>query len=454
MSTASSIFTGASRYSSDFQAVIERSVGIASLPLMQMQTARSNASAQSTAVNALANPFIALRSAVSGLVNVAGSSSYQANVSDSKTLRATIAEGATTGNYKVEVTDLGSPAAALSSGTGIDDPARSNIGSSGNFTLQIYSSGSPQTLLSSDHFQAGTLDELVQQINASDLDVEATLVNVQGSGSPVYKLSLQSTKLGPLEFRLSDDAQPATNLLGATQAGALAQYTVNGSAVVKSDSRTATLAPGVTIELLQEADGSPVTVSVSRSTAAFKSAVSKLASAYNSALDALDKNRGEKGGALTGNSIISDLQQSLRAIANYGDGTGYYTALAEVGIELKDNGQLSFNETDFDQNINTHFAELGELLGDGESGFIKSASAILDGLVGENGLIEMQSQALADSIQQQDDRMATEQERIDQLREDITARINAADALIASLEQQVLYITNMFSSMKSISEQM
>ena len=50
---ASNIFTGASRYSTDFQSVIDRSVNIASLPLLQMQQNKVKISDESAALKSL-----------------------------------------------------------------------------------------------------------------------------------------------------------------------------------------------------------------------------------------------------------------------------------------------------------------------------------------------------------------------------------------------------------------
>jgi len=63
----SSLFTGASRYSSDFQAVIDRAVAIASLPLTQMQSTRARLGAESVALNSLESKFGALQAAIQSL---------------------------------------------------------------------------------------------------------------------------------------------------------------------------------------------------------------------------------------------------------------------------------------------------------------------------------------------------------------------------------------------------
>ena len=52
------------------------------------------------------------------------------------------------------------------------------------------------------------------------------------------------------------------------------------------------------------------------------------------------------------------------------------------------------------------------------------------------------------SLRAEDERIAAEQDRIDNRTKDIQERMAAADALIAQMEQQATYITNMFESMR------
>ena len=53
----STIFSGNSRFANDFQAIINRSVAIASLPLTQMNTVKSTLTAQAAALDELEAKF-------------------------------------------------------------------------------------------------------------------------------------------------------------------------------------------------------------------------------------------------------------------------------------------------------------------------------------------------------------------------------------------------------------
>ena len=56
------------------------------------------------------------------------------------------------------------------------------------------------------------------------------------------------------------------------------------------------------------------------------------------------------------------------------------------------------------------------------------------------------------AITNQNRRIANEQDRIDILQNSLIARMAAADALIASLEQQVTYFNSLFESMNGFNK--
>jgi len=81
-------------------------------------------------------------------------------------------------------------------------------------------------------------------------------------------------------------------------------------------------------------------------------------------------------------------------------------------------------------------------------GFLKAATDILNGLEdSQNGDIATSRNSAQAAIDNQNRRIADEQDRIDILQKSLIARMAAADALIASLEQQVSYFNTLFASM-------
>ena len=443
---SSTIFSGGSRYSSDFQSVIDRSVAIASLPLNQMQTVKSQLSSESTALSGLDSKFSTLRSAVDGLNTAINGTSLGSTVSDTDVLKATIGDGAVAGTYSMQVVDLGSSTSVMSSAalTAVTDPSAQNISSASSYTLTV--NGTPYTIKPS----AGTLNDLVAAINANtDAGIHATAVNV-GTG---YRLSLESEKLGGYTIQLNDGTQnlldtaatPDTTLV----TGAKVQYKVGSlPTVVESDSRTVTLSPGVTVDMLTEST-SAVTITVSRPQSGISNALTTFLNAYNSAVDALDGQRGKGAGALAGNSVITTLTQSLRNLTGYTGDSGTITSLTDLGLNFDKSGKLSLDGAKLSAATADDMSGVLSFLGSvDDGGFLKAASDVMSGIEdATNGSLKVAINNVTAEMKTQDDRISTEQDRIDTLEMNLQAQMAAADSLIAGLEQQVTYFTNMFQAM-------
>src|SRR6185295_8077113 len=180
---ASSIFTGASRYSTDFASVIERAVKIASLPMNQMQSQLTGLQSDSGALSTLDGKMAAVQSAISNLEAALGTSSYSATVSHTDLLSATLADGVKEGSYHVTVKDIGAYPLAVSGDaplvpldsydlSRVFDPTAANLSIATNYTLTI-GTGNPISLT------ATTLQGLADQIQSKAGDqVTATVVNI------------------------------------------------------------------------------------------------------------------------------------------------------------------------------------------------------------------------------------------------------------------------------------
>lgn len=445
MADSSTLFTGASRYAADFQALIERAVAIASLPLKQLQSVKSSLQAQSTALGKLQDAFKALDTAITNLNSAASKSSYTTAVSNGAVLSASVSSDAMPGIWSVEVTSLGAWTSTMSKDglTAVSDPSAESISTAASFTLTV---DGDQTVITPG---AATLNALVEAINAAEAGVEASIVNVGTTSSPDYRLALRSTKLAAVSIQLNDGSQ---DLLDTLATGAPATYKVNGMATaIENDSRTVTLAPGLTITLLGTSEpGVPTTVTVSRSTTGLSNALSAFVNAYNAAVDALDAHRGKDAGALAGQSIVRSLTDSLRTLTRYEASSGDIRSLEDLGLSFDDQGKLSLNVTTFESVLRDEAEAVTEFLGAaGESGFLGWASETLKALLDStSGALTLAASSLRDEIKVQDERIEVEQERIDRIREDLAARMAAADALIAALEQQALYINSLFEAMR------
>jgi flagellar hook-associated protein 2 len=436
-------FTGSSLFSTALQNVISRAVAIASLPIQQLTNEQSTLNSQLTELNQVSSLFTSLQTSVSSLVSASSNNAISATVSDNSVLTATATGSALPGTYTVQVLDPGSFASALSSNglTTVTDPTTQNISSGSSFTLTVNST--TYTLNPS-----GTnLNALAASINQSGAPVQATVINIGTPSQADYRLALQSTSVGSNTIQVSVGTK---NLLTSLAGGGNASYTVNGQPPggISSNSRTVTIAPGLTANLEQTGT---TTITVGASTSDINNALQSFVTAYNAVVDELGKNRGQNGGALTGDSVILSANQALRQIANYSSGTSGITSLESIGIGFDKSGHLQFDPTQINSFSQSQLQQLTSFLGTATSGgFLEVASSTLTGLLDPStGLLTQAANSTNDQITQTAQQISTDQDQVNALQTSLSAQMAAADALISSLEQTNNFVTGLFNQINA-----
>lgn len=440
--TATPTFTGVSNFASSLQQVLTRAEGIASLPLDADEATVSSLQTQQTDLQGLDTVFSNLQQAVTSLQDTVDSNLLSATTSDDSTVTATVGAGAAAGTYTISVGNLGAYSTALSiaGSNPISDPTTQGISSSTSYTLYLGTTPIAITAASSD------LQDLENAINSqAGGQVEATLVNVGSNSSPDYRLSLQSGTLTDDAIALTDSS--ANNLISTSATGSPAQYSVDNSPTIYSDSPTVTISPGLTVNLIgQSASGASTTITVSDSASNLASAFSSFANAYNAAVNAIDQYHGQGGGALEGDSLLQTMTTALDQMGNYSNGspTG---ALANYGITLDQNGQLDVDTSAFTTAANADFPALLGIIGNtSTTGFLASAQNLLNGIQDPTaGALKIEENSVAGEITTAQNTLANEQATVNQIQTSLTQQISQADSAIAELESQVSYVTGLFA---------
>ncbi len=441
-STTNAIFSGNSRYSSDFQAVINRSVAIASLPISQLQSQQTALTDQSTAMSGLDSRFNALQASLDGITAAIGGAAFETSVSDSAKLSVTLSDGAMEGNYSVQVVDPGVYASSMTTSTW--------VGASGTphpYKLSI--SGVQHEIFAHDNSVASVASAINSQYGDQ---VRAVVVNVGSAGTPDYRLSLQATQLGNLAPDLLDGG---SSLQTQHATGTLARYIVNGSGnIVTSSSRSVTIAQGVTVTLAA-ASADPVNITVTRSTSALSSALDAFATAYNAAVDEVDKQHGTSAGPLAGQSLVTGLSSALSGIATYNRSGSGIGSMDGLGLELDKTGHLTFNSFKLLASDLTNSTGVTAFLGSATGGgFLKLATDSLQSVEGPGtGLLPSAEANLQQQSANLTSSIAAAQDRVDQMQARLQEQMAAADALIATMEQQYNYLTSLFQSQENAAQQ-
>jgi flagellar hook-associated protein 2 len=435
---SSTIFSGSSRYAADFAQVIERSVAIASLPLTQLGSQRSRLSDQESAVASLAKSVSSLRSAVKAVDTAKFAISV--STSDGAAVGANADLEALPGKYTVQVLSTGSRTTSTTNDSlpKVSDYLTQNISTADSFTLYVNSSTYTITPT------ANNLAALAAAINEEPATgVQAVVLNLGTASNPDYRISVQSTTLGPVSLQLEEnDSDPQSLLTGVAQ-GTFASYRINGQPVGSPiDSATASqieIAPGVKVDLLKAGTSDIV---VQRDSNKLSSALTGLAAAYNSVVAEIDRSRGASDSPLNGHSILSTLSQVLRRLT---------AGLPDLGFSFSDKGVLSFSSAQFGSQPSSDALRLIGSLQQG--GFLAEANEALDMIEADStGLLPTTTTSIKSQIAETDRQIAANQDRLDLLRQRLATQMAASDALIGMLEQQVSYMTNLFESMRRDAE--
>ena len=440
--TSSAIFNGTSRYSQDFQAIIDRATAIASLPITLLNSDKAKLTDQTTALTGLDSKFSALETAVEGIQTALGGSSFEATISDPSKVSATLGDGAMEGNYSIEILNAGAYATSMTAASWVDTP--NPPGQQHTYQLSL---GGVQYDVTPDDNSAATV---ASAINAQYGDkVRAMVVNVRTADDPDYRISLQSTQLGDLAPDILDGG---TSLQSQQTTGAQAHYIVNGSGQeVLSSSRSVAISDGLTLDLLGSDPGNPVNITVTRSSSALTDALSAFATAYNAAVDEVDKQHGQTAGALAGQSLVLSLSEVLRGLATYSAPDSSIGGLQDLGLELGTDGHFTFNPFTLLAADISNSAGVSAFFGSSSTGgFLKWAVDSLDGVEqAGTGLLPSAEASVTSQSTNLDQTIADQQARVDRMKEQMQEQMAAADALIAAMEQQYTYITGLFQAMQT-----
>ena len=430
-------FTGISKFSENFQLLLERSFMVANLPVQRLQSDQVLLVSKQQELGNLAADVQELRDVFSQLGISAAQGAITANSTDTSV--ATIVATGTPGeiSFDLEVT---SAAAAAQETTlaSVADSTTDTLAADGIFTLTV---GTEVTAI--DLTQPGsvnTLEGLRDHINSSDLGVQATILNTSSDAeNPEYHLTLTATDTGTTTLSLTDSG--VQELLTQVNQGTDAVFTVNGVEATNTGNTIVDFAPGLTLTIV---DAGSVTVSADPSIASLSSTLSSAVAQYNTVATRVRSHIGKTAGILSGHSLIREAQSALRELTGYLGGGAIYS-MADLGLELNEEGVLTFDAVQFNTAANNGFDDVIEFLGDTTTGFAGTGyqrlSALADPVTG-------QIQTAIGFLQQSDETLQAEiedaQTRVDLLIANLEQRFAAADNLLAELESQQDLLTRLF----------
>lgn len=436
-------FSGLSKYSQDFGTILERQVKIASLPLTRLQNQQADVLAQKTLLGNLSSSVLDLRDAVAALGELGENKGLVA--SSSNTAKVTATNAAATVPVSYTISEITSLAAAASETTVAGYPDADTTAVSATGIVELRAGSNTYTL---DLTGKNTLTGLRDAINGlSGTGVTATILNT-GSGANPYFLSVTANSPGATTLTLKDDSGAGANLLTAANQGANTVFKLNGVSVSKASTFINDVVPGVTFNILGTTSGSEsVSVTLASDRSKMRQALESFVSAYNAVATQVDGQFGPNAGLLAGDFIVREAQGVLREITRYESGSGIKN-LTELGIELARDGRMSLNTDTFNALSSAKVSQAFDFLGSATTGFGALVNR-LDGLADPvRGIAKLQQDRYDETDRRLTSEIAEVQLRISVMQQSLSARLQAADALLGQLESQQGMVDASIQSLK------
>ncbi|QDI03530.1 MULTISPECIES: flagellar filament capping protein FliD [Xanthomonas translucens group] len=387
-------------------------------------------SALSTIKGALSN----LQTAMDAIAKSADKGAVKATVADGAGYTASVTESATAGNYSVEVVKLAERQKLTSA-------AYANNAVVGDGTLTI---GYGDKTLNITVGENSKLSDIAAAINkaAGGSGVTASVVSAD-DGNHLVLNAVDSGKKGVLNITSSGGngglsaltySNGSSGGLTQTVAAADAVVRVDGFERTSSSNAIADLVPGVTLNLTKAAEGTKYSLSIANDNTALKANLTAFVTAYNTTNTLLKSSSAynatsNKASALTGDSMVRGLQQSLRKQIS-----DNVVDLKALGMTIDKNGVMSFDSAKFDSAMTSDPASAKATFGT-KGSFTTGIDTLLDSnLDAANGTITQRTTALNKHIGDLTDQLSNLDKRMETLTTNYTARFTAMDAMVAKMQ--------------------
>lgn len=431
----------------DTQAIVKSLVDAEKVPKQtQINTQTLKATTTLSSIGKIQAALDAFRGALTTMSTGSSFTGLTGSSSDEKVATMTSGDGASTGSFKLVVTQLAS-ASKLSTRTFVGGASSVVNAGTSPTTLTITQSGKNYDLSVP---VGATLQQVRDSINTqfSTAGLSANILT-DASGS---RLVLTSTN-GGVGSDLTMSGNSGINT-GSTvvEVPKNAKYTIDGIAMESKTNTIAEAVSGVSIKLLSisptasgATEPTATTIAVSTNNAVMKSGVKGFVDTYNALIKAIsaetkvtmNADGTPTAGALTGDASMRTLISSVRNELNAMSGTGTFKSLAQFGISTdSSSGLLTLDDKKWDKAMATNAADLGSIF-NGKDGLLARLTTATDGYAkASTGTLAERSKSLSESLTDLKKQQDTLDERMTLLQASLSAKYNAMDSLVAKLRAQ------------------
>ncbi|MEE4185463.1 MAG: flagellar filament capping protein FliD [Gammaproteobacteria bacterium] len=250
------------------------------------------------------------------------------------------------------------------------------------------------------------------------------------------------------------DPQGALSALTELESAADAMAMIDGFTVSSSTNSVDGAIEGVDIDLLAAEPGNVTRVTIGLDETAATTALNGFVNAYNGLLGtiaevtAFDAETGVAG-ALLGDSLVRDLQSSLRRTLSSSVelDDAPFSILAEIGITTTLNGQLELDETRAADAISADFDAVGLLFAAENDGIAVRIDALLSRVLDDSGTILLREERLNGRLEELRDQRTRLDERMERVEARLFAQFQALDGLLSQLSSTSSFLTSQLANL-------
>lgn len=399
----------------------------------QINNQTTTATTSLSAIGSVKSALETFRAAVAKLNTASSFSGLASSSSDEAIAKIKLGDGASSGNYALEVTQL---ATASKISTQIYEKTSTIVNDSGESqTLTINQGNATHSV----NIAAGaTLQQARDTIN-DQLQSKGITANIvtDASGS---RLIFSSTKMGEgTELTLGGDASVAQGV-STVATPQNAKYTLDGLALESASNTVTGAISGVDITLVKEGKSN---LAVTSNSDTLKTSVKSFVTAYNALMTTINTQTkvttGADGAAtgsaaLTGDATMRSLVNSVRNEISHSVGATGLRTLSQLGINtVQKTGLLEFNDTKWDAAVKTYGADINNLF-TGKDGLLTRMTNVTEEYTKAGGILASRQTSLTNQLKELEESQQALDRRIESLTDTLTKKYNAMDTMVAQLK--------------------
>jgi flagellar hook-associated protein 2 len=241
-----------------------------------------------------------------------------------------------------------------------------------------------------------------------------------------------------------------------TQGAQDALFTVDGTTVSSASNSTQTAIAGVTLNLSAAAAGTTQTLTVATDTSAQSTAITNFVNLYNTlvttmnTVSSFDPNSASSAqGPLLGDSTLNTIRNSLATTLSSGVKSGGSTlSLGSIGIATNADGTLTLDSTALNNALQSNPATVAGLF-NSTNGVAAKLNKNLTSFLATGGVIDVRTTALNDDLTNIAKQQTTLSDYTTQLTNQYQAQFTALNTLMATMNNNSQYLTQLFGGTNS-----